>query len=337
MSVATEICATAYEGNGSTSTPYLVPWPFLDASHIKVGVRLGEEGDLTTLGDDEYTVLTDGDNPRVTTAVAYDDSYQVVVYRDTPRLQPTEYPTGDPFPAASHEAALDRVTMVAQEIARDAGLGGVVIPSPGEDGEDGAGYGGTSASSVAIGTGSKSFTTQAGLAYVAGSRIRLASDADPVNDWMEGVVTAYSGVTLQVSVDTVSGSGTHADWNLSVGGTQGQDGSNGADGEDGEDADNSLHWCHEAPVNKTYPVVLHSNKGGTITGVVTKTSSGSLTANFRKNGSSIGGLGAVSVTTSKATTPTDPVPGVAFAVGDTIDVVVSGASSPLDFQFSLLA
>lgn len=39
--------------------------------------------------------------------------------RHTPRTQQTDYAAGDDFPAESHEAALDKLTRIAQELARD--------------------------------------------------------------------------------------------------------------------------------------------------------------------------------------------------------------------------
>jgi hypothetical protein len=94
-------------------------------------------------------------------------------------------------------------------------------------GLDGAGYAATSATSVAIGTGSKTFATQTGLAYSAGARVRITSAANTAN-WMEGLVSAYSGNTLVVTVAVVSGSGTHADWNINLAGEPGTAGTEGS-------------------------------------------------------------------------------------------------------------
>ena len=93
----------------------------------------------------------------------------------------------------------------------------------GATGETGPSYAATSTTSLLIATGSKAFTTQAGLAYVVGSRVRAASAADPSN-FMEGVITAYSSTTLTINVDLVGGSGTLADWNLSLAGQRGASG-----------------------------------------------------------------------------------------------------------------
>ena len=70
----------------------------------------------------------------------------------------------------------------------------------------------TSTTSLAIGTGSKAFTTATSQAWVDGTRVRAVSAADHSN-WMEGTV-AYSGSTLTVTVDTIGGSGTLTDWTL---------------------------------------------------------------------------------------------------------------------------
>jgi hypothetical protein len=88
-------------------------------------------------------------------------------------------------------------------------------------GPAGASYAATSTTSLAIGTGSKVFATQGGLAYVTGSRVRAASNASPAVNWMEGVVTAYSGTSLTVTIDKIAGAGTLADWNLSIAGQPG--------------------------------------------------------------------------------------------------------------------
>ncbi|MGH8123923.1 MAG: hypothetical protein ACREPT_14270, partial [Rudaea sp.] len=89
--------------------------------------------------------------------------------------------------------------------------------STGATGPSGAGYLATSATSLTTaGSGSKSFTTQSGLAYSVGARVRATSSG--TGDWMEGVVTSYSSTTLVVAMDNNSGTGTHADWNINVAG-----------------------------------------------------------------------------------------------------------------------
>lgn len=88
---------------------------------------------------------------------------------------------------------------------------------------------GTSTSSVAIGTGSKAFTTQAGKNWIVGTYLIVASAANPAN-FMTGQVTAYSGTSLTVDVIAVGGSGTFADWNIGLAGARGATGAPGVNG-----------------------------------------------------------------------------------------------------------
>lgn len=76
---------------------------------------------------------------------------------------------------------------------------------------------GTSTTSVAIGTGSKSFSTQAGLSFAVGMDVKVANTANPAN-YMTGVVSAYNSGTgaLVVSVAATGGSGTLAAWTLTM-------------------------------------------------------------------------------------------------------------------------
>ncbi len=96
----------------------------------------------------------------------------------------------------------------------------------GDDGAPGSSdVTGTSASSVAIGTGTKTFTVvEANRGWAVGARLRVSSDANPTTHWMEGVVTAYSGVTLEISADLEAGSGSRADWTINLAGEPGANG-----------------------------------------------------------------------------------------------------------------
>ena len=91
----------------------------------------------------------------------------------------------------------------------------------------GIGYGGlTSTSSVTIGTGSKTFTTNfpaSNMAFAAGTRVRVVDQANSAN-YVEGPISSYSGYTLIVSVDATGGSGTISAWNVTVAGQPGNNG-----------------------------------------------------------------------------------------------------------------
>ncbi|MGB3490780.1 MAG: hypothetical protein WBA62_22045 [Xanthobacteraceae bacterium] len=84
----------------------------------------------------------------------------------------------------------------------------------------GKGYGGTSVTSMTIGTGSKTFAIQAGLAFVIGDRVHIGAIGNELN-WMEGFVTAYSGTSMTVAVGDVGGTGTFASWGIGLTGKPG--------------------------------------------------------------------------------------------------------------------
>jgi len=84
---------------------------------------------------------------------------------------------------------------------------------------------GTTKSSVAVGTGAKTFTTtRSGLPITAGQLLRIAkmphspggggSESNPParGTYMEGTVTSYSGTTLVLNVTSTAGSGTWTFW-----------------------------------------------------------------------------------------------------------------------------
>mgnify|MGYP000122439633 CR=1 FL=1 len=99
-------------------------------------------------------------------------------------------------------------------------------------GGGGSGYGGTSTTSASFGTGSKTWTTQTGLAYIAGSRVRAVETGS--SQWMEGEVISYSGSTLNVNVDLFSGIGTYSNWGFSLAGVRGATGAGFSDADYGD-------------------------------------------------------------------------------------------------------
>lgn len=84
------------------------------------------------------------------------------------------------------------------------------------------GYVGNSTSSVAIGTGTKTFTVEANKLYAPGQPVTIASVANPSTVYMDGRVTSYNPSTgvLVVNVGVVLGSGTLAAWTITIGGAR---------------------------------------------------------------------------------------------------------------------
>lgn len=81
----------------------------------------------------------------------------------------------------------------------------------------GTDYAATSSTSVAIATGSKSFTIETGKSFQIGQSVRVASTANPAN-YMDGQVTAHNNSTgaITVNVSAIGGTGTLAAWTVSL-------------------------------------------------------------------------------------------------------------------------
>lgn len=74
---------------------------------------------------------------------------------------------------------------------------------------------GTSTTSLTIGTGSKTLTTQAGLNIAAGQWMHVWRTSNQLVS-MIGQATSYAGTTLTVNVTTIHGSGTFTDWTVEL-------------------------------------------------------------------------------------------------------------------------
>lgn len=75
----------------------------------------------------------------------------------------------------------------------------------------------TSASSVAIGTGAKSFTVSTGKSFQPGMFLMIADTAAPTTNYMQGQVTSYNSGSgaLVMSIGSILGSGTKSAWTIS--------------------------------------------------------------------------------------------------------------------------
>ncbi|MBF0128658.1 MAG: hypothetical protein HQL33_01570 [Alphaproteobacteria bacterium] len=127
--------------------------------------------------------------------------------------------------------AADKAT-VATDKAAAAVSAGNAAASEANAAASAARLSGTSATSIAIGTGSQVFSTQSGKFFDAGAWLLIVSAANPAN-FMQGQVTSYNGTGLTVNVTETGGSGTHADWTIRVSGTRGATGATGAQGPQG--------------------------------------------------------------------------------------------------------
>ena len=132
MTISTIEWRIAYNGNDVT-TVFAFPYRFLSNNHLFV-IEVDAEGtetvkEITT----HFTVTGAGDDAggSVTMLTAPATGVTLVIYRDTEVVQETDYVSGDPFPAESHETALDKLTMIMQEKTPGGGPGAyrsIVIP-----------------------------------------------------------------------------------------------------------------------------------------------------------------------------------------------------------------
>ena len=121
MTISTTDSRISYNGNGVT-TVFSFPYRFLaNGDLVVVSVSSTGVETVKTLTTD-YTLTGAGDDAggSVTMLVAPASGTRLIIYRDTDITQETDYISGDPFPAETHERALDRLTMIAQEIGSDA-------------------------------------------------------------------------------------------------------------------------------------------------------------------------------------------------------------------------
>lgn len=122
MTVSTQTYKNTYSGDGSDTT-FDFSFPVLDETHILVQLKNSAgvitDQTLTT----HYTVsgtgntigATDYSSGTITFTSPPSSTETVVIKRNVPLTQATDYVENDPFPAETHEDALDKVTMQNQQ------------------------------------------------------------------------------------------------------------------------------------------------------------------------------------------------------------------------------
>lgn len=120
MTVSNETASITYAGNGAT-TVFAVPYSFLENSHLRVNLRASSGSESVKVLTTDYTVTGAATEPPtgqvtcVSFTPATGESLQIDL--DVPVTQETDYVENDPFPAETHEKALDKLTMIAKQIA----------------------------------------------------------------------------------------------------------------------------------------------------------------------------------------------------------------------------
>ena len=110
-----------YAGSGTTG-PFVVGFRFLADSHLLVIKTSTANADTTLTISTDYTVSGAGaptGTVTLTTALAVGEKLTII--RNVPATQEVDYVQNDSFPAESHEQALDKLTMISQQVSESMG------------------------------------------------------------------------------------------------------------------------------------------------------------------------------------------------------------------------
>lgn len=117
MTITNNTIRTSTNGDGTT-VGFAVSFPFYDESELVVILIDVDGNEVTQTLTTDYTVSGgNGATGTITMVIPPASGERLVRYRSSPLTQETDYADGDAFPADSHEAALDRLTMQNQEQA----------------------------------------------------------------------------------------------------------------------------------------------------------------------------------------------------------------------------
>lgn len=108
----------------ASQTDFTIPFGYLASTHIHVyNSDGGFSGAPEFVQGSDYSVVGGG-SPKVVFGVGRTAGDRILIRRITPKTQETDYPEGGGrFEARSHEAALDKLTWIAQELSNSPTLG----------------------------------------------------------------------------------------------------------------------------------------------------------------------------------------------------------------------
>jgi len=117
MTLSTTASRIAYAGDGTT-VAFATDFPFIDPGDLAVLVCQADGIEAVQAVGTDYTVAGgDGAAGTVTMTVAPQVGETLVIRRAVPATQEVDYTVGEKFPAETHERALDKLTMIAQQLA----------------------------------------------------------------------------------------------------------------------------------------------------------------------------------------------------------------------------
>lgn len=150
MTLSTTASKASYAGDGLT-VAFAVPFLFLEDSHIEAVLRDPVGAETIWTLNTEYTLSGAGNSAGGTLSVITSPTDHtpaageaLILRRVVPETQETDYPEGGAFPAAAHEQALDKLTMLVQQHSEEidrslqlpvsSPLTDILVPEPGASG-----------------------------------------------------------------------------------------------------------------------------------------------------------------------------------------------------------
>ncbi len=125
MTVSSSLARHVYVAGEGTTPPYPIDFPFLDNTHIAVTRRDAEGKEIPWVEGTHYSLVADADGGGGTlTILAGHDltaGESLVIVRAVPATQEADYQEAGRFPAETHERALDKLTMIAQQLGEAIG------------------------------------------------------------------------------------------------------------------------------------------------------------------------------------------------------------------------
>jgi hypothetical protein len=141
MTISSTASKVLYGGNGSTAT-FAIPFMFLRNEDIRVLLTDTEDVEWEQSEGTDYHLTGVGEPSGGTCAMTLppEPGQTLVIRREPAMVQEVDYVENDAFPAATHEGALDKLTMICQALAEkldraltfrvSSAVSGVNLPDP---------------------------------------------------------------------------------------------------------------------------------------------------------------------------------------------------------------
>ena len=123
MTVSSTTTKNSYSGNGSL-TVFAYGFKIFDEDDIEVILRndaTNTETVQTITTDYSVSNVGNANGGNITFVTAPASGITIVLRRASPLTQTTDYTPNDPFPAESHEDALDKLTFISQQLQEEVG------------------------------------------------------------------------------------------------------------------------------------------------------------------------------------------------------------------------